>query len=140
VIDVEVTEMRRRVGAARVARLATVDADGHPHLVPICFALLGDTVYSAVDHKPKRGTRLRRFDNVRASGHACVLVDEYDEDWSRLWWVRLDGYGRVVTDATEAARAVAALADRYPQYTGRPPHEPVLAVVVTHWSGWAATE
>jgi PPOX class probable F420-dependent enzyme len=133
------TEMRRRVDAARVARLATVDAGGHPHLVPICFALVGDTLYNAVDHKPKHGVRLRRFDNVRASGHVCVLVDEYDDDWSRLWWVRLDGYGRVVEDAGEATSALSALAARYPQYAGRAPHEPVLAVTVTRWTGWTAT-
>jgi PPOX class probable F420-dependent enzyme len=130
--------MRRLVEPARVARLATVAADGTPHLVPFCFALLGDAVYSAVDHKPKRGARLRRFDNVRATGRACVLVDEYAEDWSTLWWVRIDGHGRVVDDQAEAARAIAALTGKYPQYADRPPHEPVLAVTALHWSGWAA--
>jgi PPOX class probable F420-dependent enzyme len=131
--------MRRRVEAARVGRLATVGADGVPHLVPIVFVLLDDVLYSAVDHKPKRGSRLRRFDNVRATGRACVLVDAYDEDWSALWWVRLDGRGRVVDDRAEAGRALTALAGKYRQYAGRPPHEPVLAVTVTGWTGWAAS-
>jgi PPOX class probable F420-dependent enzyme len=130
--------MRGLVGPARVARLATVAADGTPHLVPFCFVLLGDVIYSAVDHKPKRNARLRRFDNVGATGRACVLVDEYAEDWSTLWWVRIDGRGRVVDDRGEAARALAALVDKYPQYADRPPHEPVLAVTALRWSGWAA--
>ena len=131
--------MRGIVAAARVARLATVDADGRPHLVPICFVLLDATVYSAVDHKPKRTTRLRRLANLAATGHACLLVDHYDEDWTALWWVRLDGTGRVVTDPAEAARAVGALARKYPQYAQRPPEGPVLAVDVARWTGWSAT-
>jgi PPOX class probable F420-dependent enzyme len=137
-MTMDLETMRRLVEPARVARLATVAADGTPHLVPFCFALLGDVVYSAVDHKPKRDTRLRRFDNVRATGRACVLVDEYAEDWSTLWWVRIDGHGRVVDDQAEAADAIAALVNKYPQYAGRPPHEPVLAVTAIRWSGWAA--
>lgn len=137
-MSMDLETMRRLVGPARLARLATVAADGTPHLVPFCFALLDDVVYSAVDHKPKRGARLRRFDNVRATGRACVLVDEYAEDWSKLWWVRIDGHGRVVDDRAEAARAIAALAGKYQQYADRPPHEPVLAVTADRWSGWAA--
>jgi PPOX class probable F420-dependent enzyme len=140
----ETHTMRRLVESARVARLATVDAEGAPHLVPICFVLLDDVLsgavlYSAVDHKPKRGSRLRRFDNIRATGRASVLVDAYAEDWSSLWWVRLDGAARVVDDPAEAARAIAALTGRYEQYTDRPPHEPVLAVTATRWTGWASS-
>jgi PPOX class probable F420-dependent enzyme len=127
------------VAAARVARLATVGADGRPHLVPICFVLLGDVVYSAVDHKPKRSWRLRRLANVRATGHASVLVDAYHEDWRELWWVRLDGEGRVVDDPAEAARAGHALAAKYEQYARQPPAGPVLAVTVTRWSSWQAS-
>jgi PPOX class probable F420-dependent enzyme len=136
---VDLDEMRRLVESARVARLATVGADGRPHLVPICFALVGDVVVSAVDHKPKRDQHLRRLDNLRATGQACVLVDEYADDWSALWWVRMDGHGRVVDDADEAARAVAALVARYDQYADRPPAGPVIAVMVTRWSGWRFT-
>ncbi|MGH3648952.1 MAG: TIGR03668 family PPOX class F420-dependent oxidoreductase, partial [Micromonosporaceae bacterium] len=94
--------MRRLVDAARVARLATVDAHGRPHLVPICFVRLGETVYTAVDHKPKRTAALRRIANLQATGHASILIDEYAEDWSRLWWIRLDGTGRIVTNETES--------------------------------------
>jgi PPOX class probable F420-dependent enzyme len=131
--------MRRRVQAARVGRLATVGGggDGTPHLVPVCFALLGETVYSAVDYKPKRGGRLRRVANLQETGRASLLVDEYDEDWTRLWWIRLDGRGRVVDDPTEAGSALAALAEKYPQYQARQPEGPVIAVDVRRWSGWA---
>src|SRR5690242_5550222 len=113
--------MRRLVENARVARLATVDAGGRPHLVPVCFVLgratgergdrpAGDRIYVAVDHKPKRGTELRRTANLRATGIACLLVDRYDEDWSLLWWVRLDGSGGELHDPDEAEHALNALA------------------------------
>ncbi len=130
--------MRELVGAARVARLATVDAAGRPHLVPICFVLLGEIVYSAVDHKPKRSARLRRIANLTATGHASILIDGYDEDWTRLWWVRLDGTGRVVSDPAEASQATAALVAKYQQYAAHPPEGPVIAVAVTSWRGWQA--
>lgn len=130
--------MRRLVTAARVARLATTGADGRPHAVPVCYALRGETVYSAVDHKPKRGRRLRRVSNLERTGDACLLIDRYGQDWSDLWWVRLDGRGRVVADPGEAAGAVAALVDKYPQYRDRPPDGPVIAVDITAWSGWSA--
>lgn len=131
--------MRTLAASARVGRLGTVAADGTPHLVPVCFALVGDVAYSAVDHKPKRDQRLRRLANVQATGHACLLLDEYDEDWSRLWWVRLDGRGRLVDDTTERSAALRALVDKYPQYTDRRPDGQVLAVDITRWSGWSAT-
>jgi PPOX class probable F420-dependent enzyme len=130
--------MRRLMVSARVARLATVGVDGRPHLVPVCFALVDDTAYSAIDHKPKRTTRLRRLANIEATGRACLLVDHYSDDWATLWWVRVDGRGRVVTDDREAARAIAALTNRYQQYAQTPPTGPVLAVDVTAWSGWSA--
>jgi PPOX class probable F420-dependent enzyme len=136
---VDPERMRAIVESARVARLATVAADGRPHLVPVCFVLLSEVVYSAVDHKPKRSTRLRRIANIEATGRACLLVDRYSEDWSALHWVRLDGAARVVTDPTERERAVSALVAKYDQYAGRPPTGPVLALDVRRWSGWAAS-
>jgi PPOX class probable F420-dependent enzyme len=132
--------MRWLVEPARVARLATVDSSGRPHLVPVCFALLGETVYSAVDHKPKTTTRLRRIDNITATGYACLLVDRYSEDWSTLWWVRMDGRGYVVDDASEASTALAALTGKYRQYAENPPTGPILAVTIDRWTGWSATE
>jgi PPOX class probable F420-dependent enzyme len=136
---VELHEMRGLVESARVARLATVTAHGSPHLVPVCFALLGDVVYSAVDHKPKRTSQLRRLANLRADGRACLLVDEYSEDWTALWWVRLDGQGRIVSDPAECARARAALVRKYQQYAEQSPDGPALAVTVTRWTGWSAS-
>ncbi len=132
-------EMRRLVAGARVARLATVDDSGQPHLVPICFVLLDDVLYSAVDHKPKRGATLRRIANLEATGRASVLADEYDEDWSRLWWVRLDGPGRVVGSAGERERALDALSRKYPQYSLLPPEGPVIAIEPERWRGWRAS-
>ena len=129
--------MRARVDAARVAHLATVGADGRPHLVPVCPVRLDERVYHAVDHKPKRGPRLRRLANIEATGHASLLVDAYDEDWTRLWWVRLDGTGRVVADPAEASSAVTALIAKFPQYAARPPVGPVIAIDVRRWTGWS---
>jgi PPOX class probable F420-dependent enzyme len=130
-------EARRRFAAARVARLATVAADGAPHLVPVVFALLGETAYSVVDAKPKRTLELRRLENVRATGHAALLADHYSEDWDELWWARADGAGRVIDPAgPEAQAALAALAERYPQ---QQPAGAVLAVDVERWSGWSAS-
>jgi PPOX class probable F420-dependent enzyme len=133
-------ELRRRFASGRVARLATVDAAGRPHLVPIVFALAGETIYSAVDAKPKRSTALRRLANVAANPQVAVLVDHYTEDWRELWWVRADGVGRVLDPAAaEARRGIAALVDRYPRhYAADPPGGPVLAVDVSRWSGWSA--
>ncbi|MFN8164094.1 MAG: TIGR03668 family PPOX class F420-dependent oxidoreductase [Solirubrobacterales bacterium] len=130
-------EARERFATARVARLATADRSGRPHLVPIAFALAGDCVYSAVDAKPKRTTALRRLANVRENPAVALLADRYGDDWSTLWWVRADGSGRVLDPAEpEAHRAVALLLDRYPRM--RPIGE-VLAVDVDRWSGWAAS-
>jgi len=133
-------EARRRFATAEVARLATVGPDGRPHVVPIVFAVAGDTIYSAVDHKPKRTTALKRLANVVENPHVAVLADHYEQDWRRLWWVRADGTGRVLEPGDEEARsAVALLADRYPQYRERPPAGPVLAVDVKRWTGWSAS-
>jgi PPOX class probable F420-dependent enzyme len=128
-----------RLTAARVARLATTDPDGRPHLVPIVFALEGDTLYSAVDRKPKRSQRLRRIENARARPDVTVLVDHYEEEWARLWWIRLRGRARVLDDGEERGRALALLAEKYPQYRAEPPDGPVLAVDVTEVRKWTAT-
>jgi PPOX class probable F420-dependent enzyme len=130
--------VREHVAAGRVARLATIDPDGRPHLVPIVFALDGDTLYTAVDAKPKRSRRLRRIENARERPDVTVLVDHYDEDWRRLWWVRLRGRARVLDDGEEAERALELLADKYAQYDRERPAGPVLAVDVIDWRGWAA--
>lgn len=134
-------EARRRFASARVARLATADAGGRPHLVPIVFAVDGDVVYSAVDHKPKRTTALRRLANIAENPVVAVLVDYYeDDDWDRLWWARADGTARLVAEGSdERAHAVSLLRSRYLPYVERPPSGAVLAVDVQRWSGWAGS-
>jgi PPOX class probable F420-dependent enzyme len=135
---VDADEARERLAGARVARLATIGAAGRPHVVPISFALDGDTIYHAVDHKPKRTTQLRRLSNVAANPRVAVLADHYeDDDWEALWWVRADGVGRVLDPGSaEARRAVELLRERYPPYREAPPSGAVLAVDVERWSGW----
>jgi PPOX class probable F420-dependent enzyme len=130
--------LRERVENARIARLATIDPDGRPHLVPIVFVLDGETLYSAVDAKPKRSRRLRRIENARARQDATVLVDQYDDDWTRLWWVRLRGRARVLDGGEEAERALALLAGKYEQYARERPGPPVLALDIVEWRGWEA--
>lgn len=123
-----------------MARLATVTPAGAPHLVPIVFAVVDDTIYSAVDAKPKSTTRLARLANIGAEPRVSVLVDHYDEDWTRLWWARADGIATVLgVDSAQAAAGLAALARRYPAYADDPPPGPVVAVRVLEWSGWSAT-
>jgi PPOX class probable F420-dependent enzyme len=136
----EATAMRGRVSEARVARLATADADGRPHVVPITFALDGDTIFFAVDAKPKRTTDLKRLRNIAANPSVSVLVDHYDEDWNRLWWVRIDGTARVVDNAAQAGHALDQLVSRYPQYRRARPSGPVVAISIQRITGWAAAE
>ncbi len=128
--------MHRRVGEARVGRLATVTAAGRPHVVPCCFVLDGDTVFSAVDAKPKSTLALRRLDNLRADPAASLLVDHYSDDWSELWWVRLDGDGRVITSGHERDRAITLLTGKYEQYVATSPPGPVIALDVAAWRSW----
>jgi PPOX class probable F420-dependent enzyme len=125
-----------RFAEARVARLATMSADGSPHIVPITFVLAGSTLVSAVDAKPKSTTSLRRLHNIGGNPFVCVLVDEYSDDWSQLWWARGDGWARVLPVAE--VPEFDALVARYPQYTDSPPDGPVIVIAVDHWSGWSA--
>jgi PPOX class probable F420-dependent enzyme len=134
----DLSVVRARVATSPIGRLATVDPDGRPHLVPIVFALAGDTLYSAVDAKPKRSRMLRRIENARRDPNVAVLVDHYDDDWARLWWVRLRGRARVLDGGAEAQRALALLAEKYDQYRNAPPGVPVLAIDVDEWRSWSA--
>lgn len=135
----EAEEARQRFAASPVARLATVSHDGAPHLVPVTFAADGDVVYTAVDAKPKRTRRLQRLANLRSEPRCALLVDHYDADWSRLWWVRADGRASVVDEPPSSDRGLALLAARYPVYAAARPSGPLIVVVVTRWSGWAAS-
>jgi PPOX class probable F420-dependent enzyme len=127
---------RARFGAARVARLATVRPDGAPHVVPAVFALDGETAWMVVDEKPKRHRALQRLANVRAEPRVSLLVDRYDEDWERLWWVRADGTARIAEAGPELELAIGLLRERYPQERERPPLGPAIAVRIERWSWW----
>lgn len=129
-------EMRRRVGEARSGVLSTVTAEGRPHAVPCCFFLKGDVVYSAVDAKPKSTLALRRLDNLAANPAACLLVDFYDDDWSELWWIRVDGAARVLVEGDERDHALDLLASKYPEYRKTRPPGPVIAMYITAWRSW----
>lgn len=120
---------------AKVARLATVDPEGRPHVVPICFAIEGEMLYSVVDEKPKRTRRLQRLRNIEANPRVEVVIDHYDEDWSKLWWVRLRGSATVEEDA----HAVELLVAKYPQYREQPPAGPVIAVAIEERTEWTAS-
>jgi PPOX class probable F420-dependent enzyme len=143
IVNLAADEARSRLATARVARLATIGAQGAPHLVPITFAAVGDRIVTAVDHKPKRTTDLSRLRNLRARPRVCVLADHYEDRWERLWWVRADGVARIIDagdDAGEHAAALDLLAARYPQYRLHRPAGAVISVSVERWSGWAWAE
>jgi PPOX class probable F420-dependent enzyme len=127
---------KQRVGDARIGRLGTVTVDGRPHLVPVCFALLDDVVYTAVDAKAKSTLELRRLKNIAANPATCMLVDHYDEIWTSLWWVRLDGSARVVGSTPEAERATNALTAKYHQYGTVAITGPVIAFEIATWTAW----
>jgi PPOX class probable F420-dependent enzyme len=131
-------EARERFREAAVARLATVSPAGRPHLVPITFAVLDEgTVITAVDHKPKRTTRLARLANIAENPAVALLVDHYSDNWSELWWARVDGRAEVVSLPALPA-AAEALAARYPQYRSQPPHGDAILIHADRWSGWRA--
>lgn len=132
-------ELRRRAQAAPVARLATVDGAGRPRVVPCCFALDGDVVYTAVDHKPKRTSRLARLDDIRGNPAVGLVVDHYEDDWSALWWIRLDGSARVVEDGPEWERGIDLLVAKYRQYQERRPTGPVIVIAVERARSWSAS-
>ena len=133
----ESSEAKQRLAGANVARLATVSDAGQPHVVPMVFALEGDTLYFAVDWKPKQTTNLKRLKNIAANPAVSVLVDHYEEDWTRLWWVRADGTARVITDEAEARDAIDLLAKKYAQYQQQRPAGPVVAIRIDRVNGWS---
>jgi PPOX class probable F420-dependent enzyme len=133
---VDAEAARRRLAAAGVGHLATVTARGGPHVVPCCFALAGDTVVTAVDTKPKSTPALRRLDNVRAHRFATLLVDHYEDDWDRLWWIRVEGPAVVWESGPERERGLDALAAKYRQYRAQAPPGPVIALAISRWRWW----
>lgn len=134
---VNTQECREHLGGARVARLATI-GDRGPHVVPIVFVVARDTIFTAVDGKPKRSRLLKRLSNIERNPAVAVLADRYDEDWDRLWWVRADGTARVVSDTAEMRRGIDLLVARYEQYRDARPVGPLIEISIANWTGWAA--
>jgi len=133
---VDRTAARQRFADARVGHLATITADGRPHIVPCCFVLHARTVFSAVDAKPKSTLNLRRLQHLKANPSCSLLVDHYEEDWTTLWWVRVDGSGRVIYEGDERERALGLLAAKYKQYRDALPPGPVVAIDIERWQTW----
>ena len=136
---IDAQEMRRRINASMVARLATVGRDGRPHIVPITFALGDDAIYFSVDFKPKKTADLQRLRNIEANPAVAVLIDHYEEDWTKLWWVRVDGSARIVIDGSEFDRAIALLTERYAQYRSARPEGPAVVITIERMTGWSAS-
>ena len=132
---------RRFVESSRVARLATADANGAPHVLPVCYALLGDSLYVTIDEKPKHADvrAMKRLRNIGENPNVAVVVDRYEEDWTRLAWVMLRGRAGILDDGDEHDRAQAALRDRYAQYRAmRLEPLPVIALRIERVSAWGA--
>jgi PPOX class probable F420-dependent enzyme len=131
----------RFVNEQRVARLATADARGEPHAVPVCFVVAESNLYIAIDEKPKRvaATSLKRLRNIAENPAVAVIVDRYDEDWSRLAWVMLRGRAEVLASGAEHDQALRLLVSRYPQLAAmRIERLPVIAVRVTKVTSWGS--
>lgn len=133
---------RARFTESPVARLGTVTPGGGPHLVPVVFAVDADpagdqdVVYTAVDAKPKTTRRLRRLANIDANPRVSLLVDHYCDDWTRLWWVRVDGVATIHDDGQVLEFGRRLLRAKYPQYQSVSLDGPVIAVAVQRWSSW----
>ncbi len=126
------------VGRQRVARLATADAEGRPHVIPVCFVYVDGAFYTAIDEKPKRSARLKRLRNIEATPRAALLFDEYAEDWSRLAWVLVQGVAELVSEGGEQERAVAALREKYRQYRSMTLAGPLIRVRPERTASWGA--
>jgi PPOX class probable F420-dependent enzyme len=130
---------KRRLAEARVGRLATVGDDRRPHIVPIVFAIDGDTLYFGVDAKPKKTKNLQRLKNIAANPAVSLLVDHYEDEWSKLWWVRVDGTAHVVVDEAQARRATDLLVGKYAEYRNARPEGPVVGIHIDRIIGWSFT-
>jgi PPOX class probable F420-dependent enzyme len=122
----------------RVGHLATADATGTPHVIPVCYAIGGNTLYITVDEKPKRrDLPLKRLRNIVENPKTAFVVDRYDEDWRRLGWVMLRGEAEILEAGAEHDQAQALLTARYPQYRAMNLTElPVIALRITRVTGW----
>ena len=123
----------------RVARLATADAAGRPLVLPICYVLVEETLYSPTDAKPKRVPvqRLKRLRNIQANPHVALVIDDYSEDWTQLAYIIMHGTADILTSGPAFEQAVAALRQKYPQYQHMPIQEnPMIAVQLSRVVGW----
>jgi PPOX class probable F420-dependent enzyme len=129
---------RRFLSRRRVGHLATADRAGAPHVVPVCFALDADALYITIDEKPKRAdVPLKRLRNIAENPAVAVVVDRYDDDWTRLGWVMLRGPAEILTGGEEHARAQALLRARYPQLNEMEIGSlPVIAVRLERVTSW----
>ena len=137
-------EARAFLERHRVGHLATAAADGAPHVVPVCYALDAAALYFVADEKPKRGParRLQRLVNLRDNPRAAVVVDDWDEDWTRLAWLLIRGAARVVREPAVHARALSLLRTRYPQYVDMalddPERNPIVRIEPERVTMWRA--
>jgi PPOX class probable F420-dependent enzyme len=128
---------RQFLDRRRVAHLATADAQGAPHVVPVCFALADAALYVTIDRKPKRGAPLKRLRNIAENPAVAVVVDRYDEDWTQLGWVMLQGRAEILEAGAEHDRAQALLRARYPQLAAMDIADlPVIALRVARAVAW----
>ena len=133
-------DARGLLSSAQVAVLASVRPDGRAHAVPIVFAIDGDYLYTAIDHKPKSTTRLARLENIAANPQVSVLAQRYSDDWEQLWWVRVDGKATVLESSVHRQKAVDLLIAKYAQYRSQAPSGNVIAVRIDRLTGWAAAD
>jgi PPOX class probable F420-dependent enzyme len=130
---------RRFLLAQRVGHLATADSGANPHVVPVCFAISQGSLYITIDEKPKRvaGPALKRISNIERNPMVAIVVDRYDEDWSRLGWVMLRGRAEILRSGTEHDRAQELLRSRYRQLAHMQiAEQPVIAVRVERVTSW----
>jgi PPOX class probable F420-dependent enzyme len=137
-VIVDDREAWERLSSARVGHLGTSGPDGLPHVVPFVFAVQGRTIYWAVDAKPKRSRELKRLTNIRANPNVDLVVDNYEEDWQNLWWIRAKGTARILEPGSEETRARELLTEKYQQYAATPPPGPVVAIDVVKLVSWEA--
>lgn len=128
-----------RLSRGRTGHLATVRPDAGPHVVVVTFAIVGESIVTAIDDKPKTTHRLQRLVNIEANRSVSFLVDGYSEDWNRLWWVRVDGPASIHEDGETRDEAVVALVEKYPQYREMPPSGPVIAISQDDVTWWEST-
>ncbi len=133
----ETADAKDRFAASPVLRLATVSSNGKPHLVPCTFVAYGDNFAIGIDNKPKVSAHLKRLRNITGNANVSAIVDHYDDDWQRLWWVRADGEASILTNGGEYQRLWDLLRARYRQYEGQTLNGPIIVTKVAVWSGWS---